>query len=199
MSKLRRFFPGESGANEQLTAIVAMLLLPLFLVEGVTLLNLTSLLTVHAFVGILLIPVIATKLASTSWRMLRYYRGSEEYVLRGPPHLMLRMVVAPVLIASTILLFGTGVWLLAADQTEGTLVGLHKASFLVWVGALGLHVLSRAVPAVRVLRRHVPGLALRVGLATLSLVAGLSVATMTLPAMDHLQDNVSGQVGVDSD
>jgi hypothetical protein len=97
------------------------------------------------------------------------------------------------------LLFGTGVWLLAADQTEGTLVGLHKASFLVWVGALGLHVLSRAVPAVRVLRRHVPGLALRVGLATLSLVAGLSVATMTLPAMDHLQDNVSGQVGVDSD
>jgi hypothetical protein len=45
----------------------------------------------------------------------------------------------------------------------------------------------------------VPGLALRVGLATLSLVAGLSVATMTLPAMDHLQDNVSGQVGVDSD
>jgi hypothetical protein len=199
MSKLRRFFPGGSGANEQLTAIVAMLLLPLFLVEGVTLLNLTSLLTVHAFVGILLIPVIATKLASTSWRMLRYYRGSEEYVLRGPPHLMLRMVVAPVLIASTILLFGTGVWLLAADQTEGSLVGLHKASFLVWVGALGLHVLSRAVPAVRVLRRHVPGLALRVGLATLSLVAGLSVATMTLPAMDHLQDNVSGQVGVDSD
>jgi len=199
MRKLGRLFPGGSGANEQLTAIVAMLLLPLFAVEGVTLLNLRSLLGVHAFVGILLIPIIAMKLASTSWRMLRYYRGSEEYVLRGPPHLVLRMVVAPVLIASTILLFGTGVWLLAVDQTEGTLVGLHKASFVVWAGAFGLHVLSRAVPAVRVLRRRVPGLALRVGLATLSLVAGLSVATMTLPAMDHLQDNVSGQVGVDSD
>jgi hypothetical protein len=198
MSKLRRLFPGGSGANEQLTAIVAMLLLPLFLVEGVTLLNLTSLLTVHAFVGILLIPVIATKLASTSWRMLRYYRGSEEYVLRGPPHLMLRMVVAPVLIASTILLFGTGVWLLAVDQTEGTLVGLHKASFVVWAGAFGLHVLSRLLPALRAPRRRVPGLSLRVGVATLSVVAGLAVAMATLPAVDHLQDQVSGHVGFDA-
>jgi hypothetical protein len=181
-----------------LTAIVAMLLLPLLAVEGVTLLNLTSLLTVHAFVGILLIPVIATKLASTSWRMLRYYRGSEEYVLRGPPHLVLRMVVAPVLIASTILLFGTGVWLLAVDQTEGTLVGLHKASFVVWIGAFGLHVLSRLLPALRALRRRVPGLSLRVGVATLSVVAGLAVAMATLPAVDHLQDHVSGHVGFDA-
>jgi hypothetical protein len=199
MGKPRKLFAGGSDANEQLTAVVAMLLLPLLAVEGATLLNLRSLLGVHAFVGILLIPVIALKLASTSWRMLRYYRGSEEYVLRGPPHLALRMVVAPVLIASTIMLFGTGVWLLAVDQTHGTLVGLHKASFVVWVGALGLHFLSRALPALRAVRRHVPGLSLRLGLATLSLVAGIALATATLPAVDHLQDNVSGHVGFDSD
>jgi hypothetical protein len=182
-----------------LTAIVAMLLLPLLAVEGVTLLNVTSLLTVHAFVGVLLIPVIAMKLASTSWRLLRYYRGSEEYVLRGPPHVLLRMIVAPVLVGSTILLFGTGIWLLAVDQTHGMLVGLHKASFLVWVGAFGLHVLSRLLPALRAVRQRVPGLTSRVGLAGLSLVVGVMLATVTSPAVDHLQDNVSGHVGLDSD
>jgi hypothetical protein len=176
-----------------------MVLLPLLAVEGVTLLNVRGWLTVHAFVGILLIPVIAMKLASTSWRMLRYYRGAEEYVLRGPPHIVLRMIVAPILIGSTIVLFGTGVWLLAVNQTEGTLVGLHKASFLVWVGGFGLHVLSRLLPALRALRRRVPGLSLRLGLATASVVTGLAVATLTLPAIDHLQDNVSGHVGFDSD
>jgi hypothetical protein len=199
MRKLRSLFAGGSSANEQLTAVVAMLVLVLLAVEGATLLNVRSLLTVHAFVGMLLIPVIATKVASTSWRMLRYYRGVEEYVLRGPPHVLLRMIVAPVLIGSTILLFGTGVWLLAVDQTHGTLVGLHKASFLVWVGAFGLHVLSRALPALRALRRRVPGLTLRLGIATMSVVAGLAVATLTLPAIDHLQDNASGHVGFDSD
>ena len=195
--RLGRLFRGCSAANEQLTAVVAMLVLVLLAVEGATLLNLQSLLSVHAFVGILLIPVIAVKLASTSWKMLRYYRGDQEYVLRGPPHVVLRMIVAPILIGSTILLFGTGVWLLAFDQTRGTLVGLHKASFVIWIGAFGLHVLSRLLPALRALRGRVPGLSLRVGVATLSVVAGLAVAMATLPAADHLQDNVSGHVGFD--
>jgi hypothetical protein len=30
-------------------------------------------------------------------------------------------------------------------------------------------------------------------------VIGLAAATMTLPAIDHLQDNVSGEVGFDAD
>lgn len=176
-----------------------MVLLPLLVLEGATLLNIRSLLTVHAFVGMLLIPVVALKVGSTGWRMLRYYRGGEAYMLRGPPHPVLRMIAAPVLVASTIILFGTGIWLLTVDQTEGTLVGLHKATFVVWVGAFGLHVLARLVPALRAVRTRVPGLPLRLGIATLSLVAGLALATATLPAMDHLQDNVSGQVGFESD
>ena len=108
------------------------------------------------------------------------------------------MIVAPILIGSTSLLFGTGVWLLAVDQTRGTLVGLHKASFVIWIGAFGIHVLSRLLPALRALRRRVPGLSVRVGVATLSVVAGLAVAMATLPAVDHLQDNVSGHVGFDA-
>jgi hypothetical protein len=87
--------------------------------EGATLLNVESLLTVHAFVGMLLIPVVVVKLASAGWRMLRYYGGSEQYVRRGPPHGVIRFLLAPVVVASTVVLFGTGIALLLANETEG--------------------------------------------------------------------------------
>jgi hypothetical protein len=146
----------------------------------------------------LLIPVVAAKLASTGWRMLAYYRGREEYVLRGPPHVFVRMLVAPILVASTIFLFGTGIALLALNQTHGTIVGLHKASFFVWIGVFGLHVLFRLPLLLAALRHRLPALSLRLGAATVSVVVGVGVATVTLPAIDHLQDNVSGHVGVDA-
>src|SRR5256714_10655385 len=196
ISKLRKLLIGGSSANEQLTALLATLLIPLLAIEGATLLRITSSLNVHAFVGMLLIPVVAAKLASTGWRMARYYRGAEEYVLRGPPHIALRVVVAPVLVASTIVLFGTGVALLALNQTHGTLVGLHKASFVVWVGAFGLHLLTRLPALLRALRRRVP--AITAAAAALSLVVGIAVATLTLPAVNQLQDNVTGQTGIDA-
>ena len=197
MRRLRRLFAGGSSANEHLTAVLGTLLLPLLAIEGATLLRITSLLDVHAFVGMLLIPVVAAKLGSTGWRMARYYRGAEEYVLRGPPHIALRVVVAPVLVASTVLLFATGVALLALGQTGGTLVGLHKASFVVWAGAFGVHLLTRLPATVRGLRRRLP--VITATAAGSSLIAGIAVATLTLPAVDRLQDNVSGHVGLDSE
>src|SRR5689334_24442367 len=100
MPRLRRPV-GGSAANEHLTAIVATLLLPLLAIEGATLLGIRSLLTMHAFVGMLLLPVVGLKLATTGWRMLSYYRGLDEYVRRGPPHLLLRALVAPLVVAST--------------------------------------------------------------------------------------------------
>jgi len=169
----------------------------LLAVEGATILRIGSLLTVHAFVGMLLIPVIALKLASTGWRMLRYYQRGEEYVLRGPPHIALRMLVAPVLVLSTLLVFGTGVALLALDQRHGTLVGLHKASFFVWLGAASLHVLAHLLRLPRLWRLRPPGLALRVVLVGASLVAGAALATATLPGADRLQDHASAHVGFD--
>jgi hypothetical protein len=198
MNRLKRAFTGGSAGNEQLTAVVAAILLLLLAIEGATLLQLTSLLTVHAFVGMLLIPVVALKLASTGWRMLRYYRRGEEYLRRGPPHVVLRVLVAPVIVLSTTVLLGTGVVLLVLDQTRGTVVGLHKASFFVWVGATGLHVLAHAAKLPRVLRTRAPGAAVRVGLAAGAVVAGLLLATVTLPQADRLQDRVTGHVRLDS-
>jgi hypothetical protein len=195
VSRLKRLFLGGSSANEQLTAIVAAILILLLAVEGATLLNLRSLLTVHAFVGMLLIPVIVLKLASTGWRMLRYYRQAEEYVLKGPPHIALRVLVSPVLILSTLVLFGTGVVLLVRGQTQGTMVGLHKASFVVWVGAFGIHVLVHVLELPRALRHRIPGLALRVAIVAVALLAGGIIAVETLPGADRLQDRASAHIG----
>jgi hypothetical protein len=164
----------------------------------VTLLNLRSLLTVHAFVGMLLIPVVALKLGSVAWRMLSYYLGRAEYVQAGPPHIALRMLVGPVIIASTILLLGTGVALLALDQTHGTLVLLHKASFIVWLGAAGIHVLVHVWKLRSALTRRAPGLIGRTALVGATLLASSAVAVATLPAADQLQDHMSARIGLDA-
>jgi hypothetical protein len=194
---MKRLFTGGSAANEQLTAIAAALLILLLAVEGATLLNLHSLLTVHGFVGMLLIPIVTLKLASTGWRMRRYYARADEYVLHGPPHVVLRVLVAPVIVLSTIVLFGTGVALLAVDETHGTLVGLHKASFIVWFGATTIHVLAHLPTVLRALRARVPALGVRLGLAAAAVGVGLVVATATLPAADRLQDQVSAPLHFD--
>jgi hypothetical protein len=185
------------GGNEQLTALAGILLVVFLAVEGATLLNLNALLTVHAFVGMFLLPVVALKMGSTAWRMASYYLGREEYVHRGPPAFPLRVFVAPVVVASTIVVFATGIYLLAVHETHGTAVGLHKASFVVWFVATSIHVLTRLVPMREALRARYPGLGLRLGLAAATLAAGTAVAVATLPGADQLQDNVTVQVGLD--
>jgi hypothetical protein len=197
MEPLKRLFTGGSAGNEQLTAVVATILIVLLAAEGVTILRIGSLMTWHAYVGMLLIPVVALKLASTGWRMLRYYLRGDEYVRRGPPHVVLRVLVAPVLVASTILVFATGIALLALDRTQGLVVGLHKASFVVWAGAFGLHLLTRLANLLPALRERLPGLGLRVALVGGALAAGVVLATATLPAADHLQDHMSARFGLD--
>jgi hypothetical protein len=199
MARMRRGRSGGCAGNEQLTAITAAVLLVLLAVEGATLLQLRSLLTVHAFVGMLLIPIVALKLGSTGWRMLRYYRGGEEYVRRGPPHLALRTLVAPLIILSTVVLFATGVALLVLGQTQGTLAGLHKASFIVWFGATSVHVLAHALKLPALLRTRIPGVATRVALVAGVVVLGATIATATLPGADRLQDRASAQMGFDAD
>ena len=147
----------------------------------------------------LLIPVVSLKLASTGWRMLRYYRRNEEYVSLGPPPIVLRAIVAPVLMLSTLVLFGTGTALLVLGQTDGTIAGLHKASFIVWFGAAGVHVLAHVAKLPRLLRARAAGAGLRVALAAGAVAAGAFLAVTTLPSVDRLQDRASAQMGVDSD
>jgi hypothetical protein len=137
----------------------------------------------------LLLGPVALKLGSTGYRMVRYYGGSSEYVRRGPPAPGMRFFVAPVLVFSTLVLFGTGVALIAFGR-RGPLSLLHKASFIVWVGVMSIHVLVYAIRAGRRVladagRDPVGGAALRQVLVLVSLAAGLAVALLTLPIAEH--------------
>jgi len=133
---------GGSEGNARLTSATAVVLLVLLGVEGITILFIQPLISTHVFVGLLLVPPVALKLASAGWRFVRYYTHSPEYVAKGPPHPVLRVLVAPVVVASTLVLFGTGIAMLAVHPRAGPLVGIHKVSFVVWLVATGVHVLA---------------------------------------------------------
>lgn len=133
---------GGTAGNERLTAATGILLILLLAVIGVTLLRLRSLISVHLFVGLLLIPPIALKMTSTGYRFMRYYTSKPAYRERGAPPILLR-VIAPVVVASTLAVLVTGVaLLLVGPQSDGILRQLHKLSFIVWVAFTALHLLG---------------------------------------------------------
>ena len=171
----------ESGtlANERLTATTGVALVALLLIEGVTIVFLRPLLPVHIFVGMLLIPPVALKLASTGYRLLRYYTGHSVYVDRGPPHLVMR-VLAPLLVLATLGILATGVLLLVLgpDNGRGIVLGLHKLSFIVWLSVAAVHVLVHLprLPRLVLARR---GAGRRLGLIAASVAAGLALAGAT--------------------
>jgi hypothetical protein len=141
-----------TARNERLTATTATVLLVLLAVEGFTILSVQQLLSVHIVVGLLLIPPVGLKLVSTAYRFTRYYTGNAAYVAKGPPHIIMRLI-APLLVVSTLTVFGTGVALLALgpDNHRDLVLGLHKVSFVVWFVVTSLHVL---VYAPRLPRAH---------------------------------------------
>jgi len=144
---------GEGGGvdgNERLTAATAVVLVVLLAALGVTILSIGPLIWWHVLLGMLLIPPVFLKLGSTGWRFARYYGGAKEYVRRGPPLLPLRLL-APLVIAATLAVFATGVALLVVGPGGGIVVGLHKASFVVWFVVTAVHVLAHL--------RRLPGLA----------------------------------------
>jgi hypothetical protein len=152
----------------------------------VTILFLHPLLSVHLFVGMLLVPPVALKLGTVGYRFARYYAGSGPYRRRGAPHPLLRLLGVPV-VAATVGLFATGVALLALGPRARYVLPLHKASFVVWLVATGLHVLAhlRRAPGLAAAdwrrRFRVPGAGLRLLLLAGSLAGGLALAVATLP------------------
>jgi hypothetical protein len=191
--RLARLFLGGTDGNERLTANTAVVLIVLLAVEGATLLSLRSLLPVHVFVGMLLIPPVALKLASTGYRFLRYYRRAPEYVAKGPPLLVMRMLVAPLAVATTVALFASGVALIVLGPRSDGVLTIHKASFILWVGAISIHVLAyvrRLPPLLR--RDSTPGLVLRAAVVGGALMAGVLLAVATYPLADPWFDRVRG-------
>jgi hypothetical protein len=119
----------------------------LLAVIGVTILRKSQLISVHLFVGLLLIGPVMLKTASTGYRFARYYTGNPAYRREGPPLLALR-AIAPVVVLSTAVVFASGIVLLFEGPAHrGSWAFIHKASFIVWLVFTGLHVLG-----------HLPGM-----------------------------------------
>jgi hypothetical protein len=181
---------GGTDGNEILTSATAVVLVGLLVAEGVTILNLRGLVTAHMFIGMALIPPVLLKLASTGYRFARYYTGARPYREKGPPLLPLRLM-APVLVATTIAVFVTGVLLLVAGHKSHTVLQLHKLSFIVWGVVFAVHFLAYLPQVVRSLRadwaaarrEEVPGAGVRGMLVAAALGGGAALALALLPAM----------------
>ena len=175
----------SAEGNARLTAATAAALLVLLAAEGTTIPFIGQLTVLHMFLGMLLVPVVVLKLASTAWRFAGYYLGRPAYVRRGPPHLLIRVAVAPLVVASTAVLFGTGILLIALHPQRGLLLGLHKAAFLVWFAAVGVHVLAHLLNVRALvgadLRPRQRGARLRQAAVAAAIACGLVLAVATLP------------------
>jgi hypothetical protein len=185
---------GGATGNEILTCAVAAVLTVLLLVEGVTILQLGPLLVPHMFIGLMLIPPVALKLGSTGYRFIRYYTHSPAYRGKGPPLLPLRLM-APILVAATVGVFATGIALLVDGHNSDTLLFFHKAFFVVWGAAFGIHFLAYLPRVLRSLRadwstrrrRAIGGAGLRSALVGTALGSGFVLALALLPTIDAWQ------------
>jgi len=83
---------GGTDGNEQLTTVTGAILIVLLAVIGFTIPQLRQFISVHLFVGMLLIGPVLLKMASTGYRMIRYYTGDAAYRAKGPPELILRLI-----------------------------------------------------------------------------------------------------------
>jgi hypothetical protein len=137
--------------NQRLTALTGATLYVLSVAIVVTVLDISGLLAEHYLVGFLLIPPVALKLGSTGYRFLRYYAGSPPYRLAGPPPLLLRFLIAPLLVASTVIVFATGLelWLFGLRYGDAWMTA-HTLSAVVMMLAVTAHVvphLRRSIEA----------------------------------------------------
>ena len=107
-----------------------------------TIVRIGQLLWLHLFLGMLLIGPVLLKLASTGYRFARYYTANPAYRRKGPPATPMRLL-APLVVLSTVVVFGSGVALLfAGPSSRGTLFPIHKLSFFAWLAFTGVHVLG---------------------------------------------------------
>jgi hypothetical protein len=176
-------------ANSRITGMVAVVLLVLLAAEGATIPFIGQLLEEHIFIGMLLLGPVALKLASTGYRLARYYSRSPAYLRKGPPALGLRLL-APGVVITTVALFATGVALLIVGRGNDQLKFLHKLSFIVWVAFIAVHVLAHLLELPRLAtpdwRRSAPpaarlaGAGPRILLVASSLAAGLALAFLAL-------------------
>ncbi len=188
----RRDTTGGAEGNERLTAATGAVLLVLFAAEGFTVLAIHQLITVHFFLGMLLLGPVALKACSVCYRFARYYTGHPDYRRKGPPAPIPRLLGPFVLLTSAGVL-GTGVMLGIIGSAAGPWLFLHKGFFVLWFACMTIHVLTYVWRLPRLIgpdlreragyqrtREVLAGRPARWLLLTASLLAGLLIAVLTV-------------------
>jgi hypothetical protein len=184
---------GGVAGNERLTAMTGTVLLILFAAEGVTILRVHRLLTLHFFLGMLLLGPVTLKVCSTVYRFARYYTGAAPYRRKGPPAPLLRLL-GPLVMATSLAVLGTGVALAVVGPGNYQWLALHKLSFLAWFGVMAIHVLVYAPRLPQILTGGnamqrgaavLGGRAARWLLLAASLAAGVAIALSTVHLAAH--------------
>jgi hypothetical protein len=181
------------------------------LIECYTILRIGHLLTLHVFLGMLLLGPVTLKAVSVLYRFTRYYAGSAPYRRKGPPAPLLR-VIGPVIMLLTACVFGSGIMLAVTGPGNGPWLTVHRISFIAWAFFITIHVLAYAWRLPRLLAAEVRSVALtdvktggpadagqhsrravevlagrgtRLALLFASLLAGLVIALLTVHLTGH--------------
>lgn len=198
--------PAMSGVNgnSRLTSATGMVLLALLAVEGVTILSVRQMITLHIYVGVLLVGPVLLKTGSTMYRFTRYYRGAPAYVRKGPPHPVLRSL-GPLLVLASLGLLGTGVTLVfLGPQRSDLMLTLHQTAFWIWVVLMTVHVVGHIIGAATTswseVRSTLRGTEAarrrwRFGVLVLALALGVGAATILLPHATSWTNRPAGQHG----
>jgi hypothetical protein len=196
--RARRALHDPSEANARLTSGTAVVLLALLAAEGVTILRIRGLISEHVFIGMVLVPPVLVKTCSTVYRFARYYLGAPEFRRKGPPPILLRML-GPFVVLLTFAVLASGIALLfVGGSLRSQVLFLHKASFVLWLAAMTVHVLGHLLDTARVAprdwlhrsRREVTGAGLRQWTIAASLVAGLLLGLLFLGRVAPWQASV---------
>jgi hypothetical protein len=182
----------NADGNARITGSIGAAIFVLLFFEGLTVLRVKELISWHVFFGILLIPFVAVKIASTTYRFARYYSGRREYVEKGPPPIVLRML-GPLVTVTTVAVLGTGIGAVLENGRSSWLVEAHKVSFFLWFAAMTLHVLGHALetPALafadwrRSARSETPGARARFAVLAVAVAVGVPLAVASLGWAHH--------------
>ena len=164
--------------NRALTSWAGLALLPGLVVVALTGLVFRSFWQLHYVAGLSLVPLLVVKLGSTTYRALAYYLRRAVYRAAGAPEWIGR-ILAPALIASTIVAMATGIWMWSQHSSAQPWAKLHLVSVVAMGACVGLHLLLRtplslqaaARDGVGALRHRMPRI--RMGLVVAALAAGL--------------------------
>ena len=166
--------------NRALTSWAGLLLLPGLAVVALSGVVFGQYWQLHYIAGLSLIPLLLVKLGATTYRALSYYTRRAIYRAAGAPEWVGRLL-APALIASTIIAMATGIWMWTQHSEAQPWAKLHVLSVLAMGACVGLHLLLRAPISLQsvatdgfaALRHNVPRI--RIALVAMALAIGLII------------------------